>query len=325
MPSLRSLFLQNNEITSITGLEGLQQMRELVLDGNKIKEISGISFLYNWSLQEIHLEYNRLRELQQLNGMETLKRLYVAGNKLADLNDLEKFAESQKQLVEISLIDNPITIKRLHRMILIHGCSRIQIIDGLPVTTEERERCSAFYADLELQNLINSNPCVQNPSLNSQVVKSFSSATEPPLPGIRCKKSAVPSSQLLGTSLTTTYNVKTNCNYVNVGGHLDKDETFAISTKSPKTLQAKQSSIFTIQGTNCEQISSIYLNNNKNPTGLFPTGAAGMEHEFHIPGMSIFPAKNALNLTNSPKLGRIISPTGKDSHSRSVMQPRQTR
>ncbi|KAF7261056.1 hypothetical protein EG68_02249 [Paragonimus skrjabini miyazakii] len=286
MPSLRSLFLQNNEITSVTGLEGLQQMRELVLDGNKIKEISGISFLYNWSLQEIHLEYNRLRELKQLNGMETLKRLYVAGNKLADLSDLEKFAESQKQLVEISLIDNPITIKRLHRMILIHGCSRIQIIDGLPVTTEERERCSAFYADLELQNLINSNPCIQNSSLDSQVVKSFSSTTEPPLPGIRCKKSAVTNSQQLGTSLSTTYNVKTIYNHVTVGNHLNKDETFAISTKSPKTLQTKQSSIFAIQGTNCEQISSIYLTNNKNPPGLFPTGTAGMEHEFHIPGHS---------------------------------------
>ncbi|KAF6771460.1 hypothetical protein AHF37_09919 [Paragonimus kellicotti] len=286
MPSLRSLFLQNNEITSVTGLEGLQQMRELVLDGNKIKEISRISFLYNWSLQEIHLEYNRLRELQQLNGMETLKRLYVAGNKLADLNDLEKFAESQKQLVEISLIDNPITTKRLHRMILIHGCSRIQIIDGLPVTTEERERCSAFYADLELQNLINSNSCIQNPSLNSQVVKSFSSATDPPLPGIRCKKPALPNSQQLGTSLSTTYNVRTTYNCVAVGGHLDKNETFAISTKSPKTLQTKQTSIFTIQGTNCEQISSNYSNNSKHPPGLFSAGSSGMEHEFYIPDAS---------------------------------------
>ncbi|KAA3674875.1 uncharacterized protein DEA37_0001046 [Paragonimus westermani] len=324
MPSLRSLFLQNNEITSVTGLEGLQQMRELVLDGNKIKEISGVSFLYNWSLQEIHLEYNRLRGLQQLNGVETLERLYVAGNKLTDLNDLEKFAESQKQLMEISLIDNPITMKRLHRMILIHGCSRIQIIDGLPVSSEERERCSAFYADLELQNLISSNPCIQNSPLNSQIMKSFPT-TEPALAGIRFKKPALPILQQPGASLPTKCSGKTTYCCVNAGGQVDKDEAVAISTKSPRALQTKHSRIFTLHGKNCEQISSIGLNNSKHSPQCFPMGSARIEPEFHIPGMSILPVKNALNLTNCPKFGRIISPAEKDLYSRSVMQQRQTR
>ncbi|KAF8571111.1 hypothetical protein P879_03963 [Paragonimus westermani] len=324
MPSLRSLFLQNNEITSVTGLEGLQQMRELVLDGNKIKEISGVSFLYNWSLQEIHLEYNRLRELQQLNGVETLERLYVAGNKLTDLNDLEKFAESQKQLMEISLIDNPITMKRLHRMILIHGCNRIQIIDGLPVSSEERERCSAFYADLELQNLISSNPCIQNSPLNSQAMKSFPT-TEPALPGIRCKKPTLPILQQPGPSLSTKCSIKTNYSCVTAGGQLHKEEAVAISTKSLKALQTKHTRIFTVQGTNCEQISSICPNNSKHSPRCFSMGSARIEPEFFIPGMSIFPVKSAINVTNCPKFGRIISPAEKDSHPRSIMQQRQTR
>ncbi|VDP84994.1 unnamed protein product [Echinostoma caproni] len=145
MPALRSLFLQHNEIVNITGLEGLHQLRELVLDGNRIKEIGEVSFFYNWSLQEIHLENNRLKELQSLCGLESLKRLYVGGNKLCNLGDLETFAIAQKNLIEISVVDNPITAKQLHRLILVHGSPRLQSIDGIPVTAEEKDRASAFY------------------------------------------------------------------------------------------------------------------------------------------------------------------------------------
>ncbi|OON22757.1 leucine Rich repeat-containing domain protein [Opisthorchis viverrini] len=155
MPAIRSLFLQYNEISSFSGLESLPVLRDLVLDGNKIKEIPEISLQFRWSLQELHLESNRLRELYNLKSLENLKRVYLSGNKLYDLNDLERFSTIQKNLIEISLIDNPLTSRQIHRLILINGCLRVQVIDGIPVTPEERERCAAFYADIELQTLIN--------------------------------------------------------------------------------------------------------------------------------------------------------------------------
>lgn len=41
------------------GLEGLHDLRELVLDRNKIKTLADNSFVSQWNLQELHIEENR--------------------------------------------------------------------------------------------------------------------------------------------------------------------------------------------------------------------------------------------------------------------------
>lgn len=41
------------------GLEGLHDLRELVLDKNKIKIITETSFINQWNLEELHIEENR--------------------------------------------------------------------------------------------------------------------------------------------------------------------------------------------------------------------------------------------------------------------------
>uniref|UniRef100_A0A2C9KQC8 Uncharacterized protein n=1 Tax=Biomphalaria glabrata TaxID=6526 RepID=A0A2C9KQC8_BIOGL len=51
LPSLKALFLQGNEIVKVEGLDGLHDLRELVLDKNKIKQISETSFSNQWNLQ----------------------------------------------------------------------------------------------------------------------------------------------------------------------------------------------------------------------------------------------------------------------------------
>ncbi|KAK1150481.1 leucine-rich repeat-containing protein 9 [Acipenser oxyrinchus oxyrinchus] len=44
LPHLKALFLQGNEISQIEGLEGLQYLRELVLDQNRIKTIRDLLY-----------------------------------------------------------------------------------------------------------------------------------------------------------------------------------------------------------------------------------------------------------------------------------------
>lgn len=50
-----------------TGLEGLHDLRELVLDRNKIKTITENSFVSQWNLQELHMEENRLVAIPRSN------------------------------------------------------------------------------------------------------------------------------------------------------------------------------------------------------------------------------------------------------------------
>ena len=74
--------MTGNEITKVEGLEGLHDLRELVLDRNKIKIISEYAFANQWNLQELHMEENRLREVAPLGCLENLQRLYLGSNRI---------------------------------------------------------------------------------------------------------------------------------------------------------------------------------------------------------------------------------------------------
>ena len=71
-----------NEIQKVEGMDSLHDLRELVLDRNKIKNISETSFINQWNLQELHMEENRLRELTNFNCLENLQRLYLGSNRI---------------------------------------------------------------------------------------------------------------------------------------------------------------------------------------------------------------------------------------------------
>lgn len=71
-----------NEISQVEGLEGLHQLRELVLDRNRIKTLSENSFIGQNSLLELRLAENRIRELNHLDPLTELRKLFLGMNKL---------------------------------------------------------------------------------------------------------------------------------------------------------------------------------------------------------------------------------------------------
>ena len=77
-----------NEIVKIEGLDALHELRELVLDRNRIKNIGEMSFTSQWQLQELHLEENRLRELTNITVLNSLKRLFLGMNRIQVHKDL---------------------------------------------------------------------------------------------------------------------------------------------------------------------------------------------------------------------------------------------
>ncbi|TPP62780.1 Leucine-rich repeat-containing protein 9 [Fasciola gigantica] len=303
MPALRSLFLQNNEIVNVTGLEGLHQLRELVLDGNRIKEIGEVSFFYNWSLQEIHLENNRLKELQSLSGLESLRRLFVGGNRLCNLGDLESFAIAQKNLVEISLVDNPVTAKQLHRLILAHGSPKINSIDGIPVTEEEKDRANAFYADQELQNVVSSNTVpVNSPPAN----KSSTLSTDIALPGINTHKTALLTSRLapvLQYPVTSAQQTRPNYSIVTIGGPLDGSDSANSSNRLAKQshlhFRTVRPDVYGVSsGVNQTEIHNLNTNGTQNVCS-----------SHNVPGMSVKQITTGIEQIKSshPELGNQLT------------------
>ncbi|TMS21605.1 Leucine-rich repeat-containing protein 9 [Larimichthys crocea] len=146
LTNLKALFLQGNEISQVEGLEGLQQLRELVLDKNRIKALAENSFIAQNVLLELHLAENRIRELSHLDPLTELRKLFLGMNKLQDITELEKL-EVLPSLVELSVVGNPVARNSLHRPAVVLRLSRLQVLDGVMVTLEERTRAELLSSD----------------------------------------------------------------------------------------------------------------------------------------------------------------------------------
>ncbi|XP_054470363.1 leucine-rich repeat-containing protein 9 [Anoplopoma fimbria] len=146
LTNLKALFLQGNEISQVEGLEGLHQLRELVLDRNRIKALAENSFIAQNVLLELHLAENRIRELNHLDPLTELRKLFLGMNKLQDITELDKL-EVLPLLTELSVVGNPVAKSSLHRPAMVLRLSQLQVLDGVMITLEERTRAELLSAD----------------------------------------------------------------------------------------------------------------------------------------------------------------------------------
>ncbi|XP_037343021.2 leucine-rich repeat-containing protein 9 [Pungitius pungitius] len=146
LTNLKALFLQDNEISQVEGLEGLHQLRELVLDRNRIKVLADNSFIAQNVLLELHLADNRIRELNHLEPLTELRKLFLGMNKLQDITELDKL-EVLPSLTELSVVGNSVAKNSLYRPEMVLRLSQLQVLDGVMVTLEERTRAELFSAD----------------------------------------------------------------------------------------------------------------------------------------------------------------------------------
>ncbi|XP_075964574.1 leucine-rich repeat-containing protein 9 [Anarhichas minor] len=146
LTNLKALFLQGNEISQVEGLEGLHQLRELVLDRNRIKALADNSFIAQNVLLELHLAENRIWELNHLDPLIELRKLFLGMNKLQDITELDKL-EVLPSLTELSVIGNPVARNSLHRPAIVLRLSQLQVLDEVMITLEERTRAELFSAD----------------------------------------------------------------------------------------------------------------------------------------------------------------------------------
>ncbi|KAL5249578.1 hypothetical protein ACHWQZ_G018449 [Mnemiopsis leidyi] len=148
LPNLKSLFLQGNDIVNVEGLNQAKELRELVLDRNKIKSLSENSFCDQWNLLELHIEENRLKSLSNFHHLQKLQRLYLGMNRIQDLAELEKL-ECLPALKEMSLTNNPVARRLMHRPLLVFRQPNLLSIDGIPISAEERAKADMYFLDYQ--------------------------------------------------------------------------------------------------------------------------------------------------------------------------------
>lgn len=80
MNQLEQIWLNENLIENIKGLDKLKSLRELYLGCNKIKRIRGLDSLVN--LEKLWLDENKITHIEGLNNLVNLKELNIAGNQI---------------------------------------------------------------------------------------------------------------------------------------------------------------------------------------------------------------------------------------------------
>lgn len=85
MVALKKLDLSFNKIARIDNLEGLRDLRELILSYNRLEEIhANIGKIQN--LRVINLNHNKIRRIENLKTCRKLEVLQISGNLLEDLS-----------------------------------------------------------------------------------------------------------------------------------------------------------------------------------------------------------------------------------------------
>ncbi|XP_030880362.1 leucine-rich repeat-containing protein 9 [Leptonychotes weddellii] len=137
-----------NEISQIEGLDNLVVLQELVVDHNRIRAFNDSAFAKPSSLLALHLEENRLQELSKLQPLVKLEKLFLGYNKIQDMAELEKL-DGISSLRELTVYGNPICRKTLHRHVLIFRLPNLQMLDGIPVNSDDRAKAEFHFSELQ--------------------------------------------------------------------------------------------------------------------------------------------------------------------------------
>jgi Leucine-rich repeat (LRR) protein len=106
-PLLREVYLANNKISKMAGLEPLVHLQKLDLGANRIREISESQLVgCKDSLTELWLGKNKINKIQGLQHLQCLKRLDVQSNRLTRVESIATLADT---LQELYLASNGIT------------------------------------------------------------------------------------------------------------------------------------------------------------------------------------------------------------------------
>lgn len=141
---LKFLNLKSNDIVKIDGLDRVGQLREILLDKNKLRAIDRDSLLFVPYLRELYCEENAIKTIEGINVAVQLQKVSFASNRISEVADVGKFIEGLP-ITDICFLGNPVVRKAYYRNHLIHSLPHAQVIDNRVVTPEERERVEASY------------------------------------------------------------------------------------------------------------------------------------------------------------------------------------
>lgn len=151
MPSIQTLFLQDNALTTISGLAGMTNLRYLVLDRNRIRKTVPGDLSSLRGLLELHLDNNRLHELQSVEYLEELEHLYLNGNRLENLECFLDSIKTLKRLSHLGLCENPLSKVPSYRLVICRYLQNLQSLDGIKFSSLEIQMAANLFEETDNQ------------------------------------------------------------------------------------------------------------------------------------------------------------------------------
>ncbi|KAM7540846.1 hypothetical protein Aperf_G00000020176 [Anoplocephala perfoliata] len=151
IPSIRTLFLQDNALTAMSGLAGMINLRYLVLDRNRIRKTFPSDLINLHGLLELHLDDNRLREIQSVEYLEELEHLYLKGNRLENLESVLDSLKTLKKLSHLGLCENPLSKAPPYRLVICRQLQNLRSLDGIKFTALEIQMAADLFEEVDDQ------------------------------------------------------------------------------------------------------------------------------------------------------------------------------
>lgn len=104
--NLKILSIQANRISRISGLSDLAQLEELYISNNFLAEITGLE--KNLNLRVLDISSNQITKLANLSSLQCLEELWASSNQLSSFEEVEKELADKKKLKTVYFEANPL-------------------------------------------------------------------------------------------------------------------------------------------------------------------------------------------------------------------------
>ncbi|KAI9197220.1 leucine-rich repeat-domain-containing protein [Polychytrium aggregatum] len=152
----RELDLRAYKISKIENLSITKDQNDTIdLSDNDLRKIENIPYMTR--LKSLFLSNNRISriDLDVPKNLPNVHTLILTNNQLQELGDLDPLADFA-HLETLSLIDNPVALKKYYRLYLIHKCKALRILDFQRIKDVERAEARRVFGGADGSRLLNS-------------------------------------------------------------------------------------------------------------------------------------------------------------------------
>jgi len=136
--------LADRELQELINFDKFPNLECLWLNNNKLEKIEGLDT--NFRLRELYLQNNKLNTLQgSLINLVHLRTLDMRNNEIRDLDKALETLKDFKQLYQLDMSENPVAEEPNYRLRVIIAVPSLHVLDSHVVTTEEKTKAKLWY------------------------------------------------------------------------------------------------------------------------------------------------------------------------------------